>query len=153
MKTSGLELKIPPVLVVFITGLLMWLISLVTLRLSFPGYYFLSALLIVLGGVVGILGITSFQRAKTTLNPMNPSASSSLVTTGIYSLTRNPMYVGLLLVLLGWAVFLAAPFSLIFVLGFILYLTRYQIIPEERTMKQLFERDYDDYRHKVRRWL
>lgn len=153
MKTSSLELKIPPVFVVFITGLLMWLISLVTLRLSFPGYYFLSALLIVLGGVVGILGITSFQRAKTTLNPMNPGASSSLVTTGIYSLTRNPMYVGLLLVLLGWAVFLAAPFSLIFVLGFTLYLTRYQIIPEERTMKQLFERDYDDYQHKVRRWL
>lgn len=153
MKTSGLELKIPPVLIVFITGILMWLISLVTLHLSFPGYYFLSALLVVLGGVVGILGITSFQRAKTTLNPMNPSASSSLVTTGIYSLTRNPMYVGLLFVLLGWAVFLAAPFSLIFVLGFMLYLTRYQIIPEERTMKQLFERDYDDYQHKVRRWL
>jgi len=75
------------------------------------------------------------------------------VTSGIYRYTRNPMYLGLLLILLGWAVFLANIVAFIFLPAFIAYLNRFQIRPEEKAMASLFGQDFANYRSKVRRWL
>ena len=84
---------------------------------------------------------------------MTPNASSSLVTTGIYTLTRNPMYLGFAMLLLGWGIFLANPVTLLVLPCFIGYMSRFQIVPEERALESRFGPDFHAYRMKVRRWV
>jgi len=107
----------------------------------------------VIGLSISISGIRSFRRAKTTINPSKPSAASSLVTSGVYRYTRNPMYLGLLVTLVGWAMFLSNPLALLAVPLFVLYINRLQINPEERVLSALFGAEYAAYKEKVRRWL
>jgi protein-S-isoprenylcysteine O-methyltransferase Ste14 len=95
----------------------------------------------------------AFRRANTTINPVKIEAASSIVTNGIYRYTRNPMYVGLTLLLAGWAIHIAVPFVLLGPLVFILYITRFQIIPEERVLTSKFGGEYRKYQERVRRWL
>ena len=105
------------------------------------------------GGAFSAAGVTAFRRASTTLNPTKPEAASSLVTGGIYRITRNPMYVGLLFVLIGWTVFLCAPWVLAGPLAFVAYMTHFQIAPEERVLASIFGEAYASYKARVRRWL
>jgi protein-S-isoprenylcysteine O-methyltransferase Ste14 len=102
---------------------------------------------------VALLGIWAFRHAKTTVDPIHPEAASSVVTGGIFSQTRNPMYLGLVALLLGWAVWLAVPWVFLGPPALMLFLLRFQILPEECVMSSKFGRDYDDYRKRVRRWL
>lgn len=150
-----LELKIPPVAIVLIVAALMWLISAAVpeFTLSFPGRSFVSGFLVFVGITVTILGVFSFRRAKTTLNPMRPDSTSSLVVEGVYKVTRNPMYLGFLLVLLGWAVFLSNPLSYTFIPAFVVYMNRFQIAPEEKALEAVFQDIFRAYKAKVRRWL
>src|SRR5882672_5891766 len=106
MSAQGLELKVPPVALGLITGALMWLGAWSAPRLTFhlPGRNFIAGGVALVGALVSILGVVSFKRAKTTVNPMKPESTSALVVAGIYGVTRNPMYLGFLLILLGWAV-------------------------------------------------
>ncbi len=149
------ELKIPPLLLMFIFALLIWLSSplLPQSQLTFPVR--LAVLVLCLGGglLVTFLGALAFNRAQTTVNPVKPETSSSLVDSGIYRITRNPMYVGMTLALAGWALFLNSPISLIFTLLFSVYLTFFQIKPEERMLRKLFQQEYINYCAKVKRWL
>jgi protein-S-isoprenylcysteine O-methyltransferase Ste14 len=151
----ALELRIPPPIVLLITGLLMWLLS-----WAFPSFAFAMPMRLVLAGVlaflglaIGILGAIAFRRAATTVNPMKPQTASSLVTSGVYRLTRNPMYLGLLIVLLGWTAFLANALSLLPIVIFILYISRFQIQPEERALESLFGAEFTTYKTRVRRWI
>jgi protein-S-isoprenylcysteine O-methyltransferase Ste14 len=150
-----LELRIPPPLLGGAAAFLMWLVAwgLPPLRLVFPGRVVLAVAVGSLGVLVSLAGVVEFRRARTTVNPMTPSASSFLVTTGIYTVTRNPMYLGITMLLLGWGIFLANPVSFLVLLCFIGYMNRFQIIPEERTLQSLFGSDFQAYRAKVRRWL
>jgi protein-S-isoprenylcysteine O-methyltransferase Ste14 len=100
-----------------------------------------------------ILGAISFRRVKTTVNPMKPGSTSSLVVEGLYRITRNPMYLGSLLILFGWAIFLSNPLSLALIVVYVAYMNRFQISPEERTLEALFRDEYQTYKTKVRRWL
>jgi protein-S-isoprenylcysteine O-methyltransferase Ste14 len=109
--------------------------------------------LVAIGQSISISGMVSFRRAKTTMNPIKPSAASSLVTNGVYRFTRNPMYLGLSITLMGWAVFLSNPLALLAVPLFVLYMERFQINPEERVLSSLFGAEYAAYKEKVRRWL
>ena len=84
---------------------------------------------------------------------LKASLASSLVIRGVYRYTRNPMYVGLLLTLLAWAVFLANPLAALWVVVYVLYITRFQIIPEERVLASLFAAEYEAYKGRVRRWV
>ena len=115
--------------------------------------WFASVFLLVVGALFIIAGEISFYLLKTTLNPEKPEKASSLVTSGIYRITRNPMYVGLVFLLLAWAAWLISFFSVIIVVFFQLYITRFQIIPEERALSDLFPEEYRDYCKKARRWL
>jgi protein-S-isoprenylcysteine O-methyltransferase Ste14 len=108
-------------------------------------------LLVGIGFSVG--GVLAFRRARTTLNPTKPEQASSLVRSGVYRVTRNPMYVGLLCVLVAWAVFLSSAWALLGPLIFVLYIGRFQIAPEERALAKLFGSEFADYQAKVRRWL
>jgi len=98
-------------------------------------------------------GLQRFLQARTTINPLRPQNSSALVTGGIYRLTRNPMYLGLALLLSAWAVHLQAAWPWAGPLVFVVYITRFQILPEERALRALFDSDYQAYCARVRRWL
>jgi protein-S-isoprenylcysteine O-methyltransferase Ste14 len=106
-----------------------------------------------LGLVVGVSGMVSFWRAKTTMNPTKPAATSSLVMTGPFRFTRNPMYLSLFLYLLAWAVYLSNWLALLFLPVFVLYINQFQIKPEERALSSLFGPEYAAYKGRVRRWL
>ncbi|OOG42906.1 isoprenylcysteine carboxylmethyltransferase family protein [Polaromonas sp. A23] len=153
MKT--LELKIPPPVLGLGLALLMWLTSLLFEPWSMPFGLRLGAalVLVAVGQSISMAGILLFRRAGTTVNPFTPGATSSLVTNGVYRFTRNPMYIGLLLTLLGWAAFLSSPPALVYLVVFVLYMNRFQIGPEERVLSSLFGADYAAYQARVRRWL
>jgi protein-S-isoprenylcysteine O-methyltransferase Ste14 len=95
----------------------------------------------------------AFRRQRTTINPLHPEKTSSLVTGGIYRISRNPMYVGMALLLLAWAVYLESPAALLGIGAFIAYITRFQIIPEESLLSRHFGAEFENYRQRVRRWL
>jgi protein-S-isoprenylcysteine O-methyltransferase Ste14 len=152
---TTLELKIPPPAVALAIGFLMWLTSVLFGYIPIPLDYRLGAALalLVIGQGISISGIVAFRQAKTTLNPLKPGNSTALVTRGIYRFTRNPMYLGLLLTLMGWAAFLASPPALVFLFLYVVYINRFQIEPEERMLASLFGGDYTAYKTRVRRWL
>jgi protein-S-isoprenylcysteine O-methyltransferase Ste14 len=112
-----------------------------------------SIIFVLIGSLFALLGVLSFRKARTTVNPMLKQESSSLVTSGIYTITRNPMYVGFLFVLIGFGLILSSAFALIFCVGFVLYMNRFQIEPEEIFLASSFPVDYPSYKAKVRRWL
>jgi protein-S-isoprenylcysteine O-methyltransferase Ste14 len=136
-NTLGLELKVPPVALVLIIAALMWLGAWSVPRLTFPvpGRHFIAGGVALAGALVSILGVVSFKLAKTTVNPMKPESTSSLVIAGIYRATRNPMYLAFLLILLGWAVYLSNVLAFLPIPGFVIYMHVFQIRPEERTLE------------------
>lgn len=152
---SKLEIKIPPALVTTVFALLMWLVSILLPGITIPVSLRVGGLiaLITVGALFSISGVVSFRKAKTSVNPLTPDACSSLVSSGIYRKTRNPMYVGFLFFLIGWGLFLSNLFSLALCAGFFLYMNRFQIQPEEEILKSLFGEDFLTYKSQVRRWL
>lgn len=152
---TTLELKIPPPAVALAIALLMWFTSILFGYIPIPLNYRLGAALalLVIGQGISISGIVAFRRAKTTLNPLKPGTSSALVTSGIFRFTRNPMYLGLLLTLMGWAAFIASPPALVFLFFYVVYINRFQVDPEERVLSSLFGEDYAAYKMRVRRWV
>jgi protein-S-isoprenylcysteine O-methyltransferase Ste14 len=150
-----LELKIPPPAVAALIAGAMWGIAAVTPSIDVPALVrsVTAALLVLVGVAFAIAGIISFRLARTTVNPLKPEKTSSLVCSGIYRLTRNPMYVGMLFVLIAWAEFLSSPWALLGPLAFVYYMNRFQIVPEERVLSTLFGTDYATYKLRVRRWL
>lgn len=152
---KSLETMVPPPAVAAAVALAMWGVSLVTPLLQMPGTLrtVSCTALAVVGLVFSVAGIVSFRRARTTLDPTKPEGASSLVSSGVYRVTRNPMYVGLSFVLFAWAVFLSTAWALLGVLVFVFYVGRFQIAPEERALSKLFASEYAAYQAKVRRWL
>jgi protein-S-isoprenylcysteine O-methyltransferase Ste14 len=152
---SALELKIPPVALVLLAGAAMWLLSSLTPSLTLPvPYRHVAAIAFALAGmIVALLGLIAFRRARTTVNPTTPHAASTLVGTGVYRFSRNPMYLGFLLALTGWTVFLANGLSAILIPGFVMYMNRFQIGPEERALSGIFGEQFTSYTHRVRRWV
>jgi protein-S-isoprenylcysteine O-methyltransferase Ste14 len=150
-----LELKVPPPAVALVTAVLMWLASRSSSALAFvfPAGNLLAVGLAAIGLTVAISGVVTFRRARTTLNPNKPETSSSLVSWGIYKITRNPMYLGLLLELTAWAIFLSNWLAFLFLPVFVVYINRFQIVPEERALTSLFAREFVAYQSRVRRWL
>jgi protein-S-isoprenylcysteine O-methyltransferase Ste14 len=152
---SALELKIPPVLLFVVVAFLMWLASVWLPGIELPIAIRIVAFIIFAGtgAVVAIAGVKAFARIETTVNPTTPEKSSSLVTSGIYGRTRNPMYVGLLLALVGWGLFLSRVYSLVLCVGFVVYLNQFQIKREEEVLTTMFGLDYQRYKQQVRRWF
>lgn len=155
MIAPNLELKIPPVLVTVIFALLMWFIDLLLPAISIPRQSSLAGAVAMacLGAFLALAGVASFKKARTTVNPLTPGSCSALVTSGIYSRTRNPMYLGLFFLLMAWGLFLSSLYSLAFCAGFILYMNRFQIQAEEKSLESLFGAGFLTYKERVRRWL
>jgi protein-S-isoprenylcysteine O-methyltransferase Ste14 len=150
-----LENRVPPPVVALVCAGAMWLIAKQTPALDIPGPARIGAALVILaaGLLVMLAGVMSFRRARTTVNPRKPDAATALVTSGIYRYTRNPMYLGMLMVLLGWAVYLTSPVALLGVLAFWAFIGHFQIRPEEHALAGLFGSTFTDYMSRVRRWL
>lgn len=154
-KNNLLELKIPPLAVFSVFAALMWLLAKAVPLAGFvlPAKNPIAAVIAAVGGVIAGAGILSFLRARTTLNPFDPGKAASLVTTGIYAITRNPMYLSLLFVLAGWAVYLSNLATVVLIPFFVAYMNRFQIMPEERALSSLFGSEFEAYCQRVRRWL
>lgn len=153
--SATLELRIPPPIVGLALGAGMWAVAHYPPTFAIPGRtrLILAIALVVIGATIALGGVVSFRRARTTVNPLKPETSASLVTTGVYSFTRNPMYLGMALVLLAWSVYLDSMWAPAGVILFVLYITRFQIVPEERVLNRLFGEPFAEYRKRVRRWL
>ena len=152
---QSLEAKIPPPLVAALAAAAMWGISLVLPSFDLPTAVrrYVAIALALVGVGFSAAGVISFRRAKTTINPMQPETASTLVASGVYKVTRNPMYVGLLVALVAWGVFLSSAWALLCTVFFYVYISRLQIVPEERALDALFGTEYAAYKSKVRRWL
>ena len=152
---SRLELKVAPDVVWVLVVGLMWLASVRTPRLDLP--YWLragtAAILTVMGVWMMVSARMSLEQANTTWHPMTPTKSTAVVTSGVYGFSRNPMYLGMLLVMLGWAVVLASPVALVLSAILVVYIDRFQIGPEERALTVILGQEYVDYRAQVRRWI
>jgi len=152
---SKLEVKLSPVMTALVLAAAMWFIARNSHGLALPEGLRWAALLLLVtaGAAVGFAGVRNFRSARTTVNPYRLHASSTLVTSGVYRRTRNPMYLGLMLALAGWGLFLANPFSFLLGFTFIPFMNRFQIQPEERALEQTYGEDFRIYCRKVRRWL
>ena len=150
-----LELKIPPLVVWLICAGAMRAVTSAAPGLSFAlaGRSVVALLLVTLGLAVVVAGVRAFREKGTTVNPHTPDKSTSVVSGGVYSVTRNPMYLGFLLVLAGWAAYLANAGAVMFLPAFVAYLTRFQIKPEERALRARFGTQYSQYLSRVRRWI
>jgi len=150
-----LELKISPVMLTVILAGLMWLAYRHTPGFPITGglQLIVVILLAAIAVLVGLAAVISFRKARTTVNPWTPNASSSLVKTGIFSKSRNPMYVALLIALLAWALYLANALALALAVVFVPYMNRFQIQPEERALEKTFGVVYQEYKNQVRRWI
>jgi protein-S-isoprenylcysteine O-methyltransferase Ste14 len=150
-----LELRVPPPVVTACFALLMWFAGTAVPLLDFdvPAR---SAAVLTLAGAGVAIGITAFFRfrqASTTINPMAPEEASALVITGAYRWTRNPMYLGMLVILVAWALWLSNAGAFLLLPLFVAYLTRFQIVPEERALQARFGAEFERYCQSVRRWL
>ena len=112
-----------------------------------------ALVLVGVGACFDVAGLLAFRKAKTTVNPLAPNRSTAVVSTGVYRITRNPMYLGMALILLGLALYLASPWALLGPLVFAAFITRFQIQPEERALTARFGAAYTAYCTQVRRWL
>lgn len=153
--SSKLELRIPPPAVALLIACAMWGMSFVAPLLAAPASIRIAAAMTfaLIGAAISLAGVISFRRARTTVNPMKPESTSALVRSGVYRLTRNPMYLGMLFVLIAWAVFLFSAWALLGPAVFVLYMDRFQIGPEERVLSAMFGAEYLAYMSRVRRWL
>ncbi|WGV99185.1 isoprenylcysteine carboxylmethyltransferase family protein [Vibrio sp. YMD68] len=150
-----LELKIPPVAVFVIVILLMNFAAenLMFAHIIFPFTWLVFLVCFIASGIVGLLGIREFRRVKTTVNPVKPETASLVVNSGIFAYTRNPMYLGLFILLFGVGYWLQNGLSLSLSVFFIVYMNRFQIQPEEKALERLFGAEYVDYKQSVRRWI
>ena len=155
MTLRALELKVPPVAVFLLCAAGAWGVRRAApgLQLALPWISAIAMPLALFGLAVGILGVIQFLRVGTTVHPTHPSRANRVVRSGLYGLSRNPMYLGLALVLAAIAAWLAHPLSFLVVPAFVTYMTRFQIVPEERALREKFGEPYAEYVRSVRRWI
>ena len=149
------ELKIPPLIltIVFLIDLAVvhWMYP--DTLFTFPYHSWAGIICMFVGAIICALGVKEFRAADTTLNPNTPEAAKSLVNKGIYHYSRNPMYLGFLIILCGAVLFVANAITLMHPILFVFYLHYLQILPEERAMMNNFGEDYLQYMTKTRRWI
>lgn len=154
-QNNALELKIPPVFVVAMFAGLTTLARYCDVWMfRYPKSFDLWVMVPVgIGFLIASAGILEFKKAHTTVDPINPEKASNLVDGGIFRFTRNPMYVGMILSLIALAIYMGTWFGFVSALLCAAYLTRFQIIPEERAIENLFGDTYRQYKDNVRRWI
>ncbi len=148
-------LKVPPVFVLLIFGGFMFVLSKVLPfgYFDFFGRRYMITALLFIALMIGLVALFQFFKLKTTVDPMAPAKASQLVTSGLYQYSRNPMYLAMLLILLAWGIWLGNAFNVLIAAGFVGYMNKFQIIPEEEALLELFGKSYKQYCTLVRRWF
>ena len=147
-----METKIPPPIVTLVFIFLIAYSNKLLEPFSFEYQMPVGVVIIVCGLSVLISAARVFKQLETTINPMQPSKASKLATIGPFKYTRNPMYLGMSIMLMGFGLIFGAKLTICLVAMFVLYITFFQIMPEERAMHKKFT-EWEDYCSKVRRWL
>lgn len=150
-----MALRIPPPLWALVIGVLMWVLAraMPDLLVAWRGLDVIAIGLAATGLGIEALCVMAFLRRRTTISPLRPDRSAALVTEGLYAMTRNPMYLGMAMLLTGWALWLGHPLALFGPAVFVLVLTELQIKPEERALEEIFGEEFRAYRDRVPRWL
>lgn len=151
----ALEHRIPPPIVALTFAAGMWAAAhwLPEFSARVPGQALAAVVVLVIGLGLIAVAVRKFVRARTTVDPLHPAAASALVTLGIFRHTRNPMYLGMAVILAAWALWLGNAAGALLVAAFVAYITRFQIVPEERAMRANFGEEFEAYARRVRRWL
>ena len=148
-----IKTKIPPPLVALTFGFLINYTKDIFPKIEIRNELIFGSFMIIIGLIIILSAIILFKKYQTTITPINPSNATKLITDGIYKFSRNPMYLGLLLVLVGISIILNLTGGFFFIILFILYINLFQIIPEENTMVDLFKDEFLEYKKNVRRWI
>ena len=148
-----IKTKFPPPLVALTFGFLINYTKNIFPKIEIKNEIIFGSFMIISGLIILLSAIILFKKYQTTITPLNPSNATKLITDGIYKFSRNPMYLGLLLVLFGISFILNPIGGLSLIPLFILYLNLYQIIPEENAMVDLFKDEFLEYKKNVRRWI
>ncbi|MDB2411127.1 isoprenylcysteine carboxylmethyltransferase family protein [Gammaproteobacteria bacterium] len=148
-----METKIPPPIVTLLFGLSIYFSRGIFQAVEVKYSFYIAILLLILGLTVLISAVRLFKKDKTTVNPLSPEQATKLVTDGIFKYSRNPMYLGMAFILGSIAVFFNLIGGIILIALFCFYITKFQIIPEERAMSNLFSQDFDKYKQTTRRWI
>ena len=145
--------KIPPPIITFIFGLIIYFSRNIFPDINNIIFHVLSLFFIILGPFILISAVRSFKAEQTTINPININNASSLVISGVFKYSRNPMYLGMVFILLALSFRFNLVGGILFTSIFIMYITKFQIIPEEAAMKSIFGEDFNKYKNKTRRWI
>lgn len=150
-----MKLRVPPPVVTATCGLLMWLVArhVPLAHFAFDAQQVMALAFVTAGGLLMSIAAWQFQRARTTINPMKPGNASTLVTNGVFAVSRNPIYVADLLFLIAVGLWFGSALSFLWLPVFVVYMNRFQIVPEEEALARLFGGDYLVYRARVRRWI
>jgi len=150
-----LKLKIPPAAQAFIVSISMWLLDkyIIIGSFTFTNQKIIAKIIFLFGALIAIIAVWKFITIKTSTDPTNPSKATNLVTNGIYSYSRNPMYLAIVIVLFSWMLALGNISNIFILLLFVWYITKYQIRPEEEALIKLFGNNYTEYCRQVRRWI
>ena len=145
--------KIPPPIITLICGL-----GIYFSRPLFPKYNYISidiiaASFLLLGIIILITAVLSFKRQSTTVSPLQPEKASYLVVSGIFKYSRNPMYLGMLLILISMTIKFNFVGGILIIFAFITFITKFQIIPEETALERLFGKEFTRYKKKTKRWI
>ena len=148
-----MKTKIPPPIITLTCIVINYLSTYLINPIKFPNIKIIGVLILLVRLATVMIAIFLFKKDKTTVNPINPEEATVLVTTGIFSITRNPMYLGLFFVICSTVLFFGSWFGIIILIFFVWYINKFQIIPEEEAMEKLFGNKYSKYRQNVRRWI
>jgi len=148
-----METKIPPPIVTLIFGLAIYFSREMLPVAKIQHSSYLGVFLLLIGFFILISAVRLFRKDNTTVNPLSPDQATKLVTDGIFKYTRNPMYLGMAFILGSISVFFNLLGGIFLVVLFCAYITKFQIIPEERAMKDLFSHDFEKYTKSTRRWI
>lgn len=146
---------LPPPVIALAIGIAMWGLGVGTdaFRFEFPGRGAIALAVAGAGLLIDLVSVVAFIRARTTVNPLAPDKANKLVVSGLYRFSRNPMYLGMLLILLGWGLWLGQSLALPLLAVFVIAIEALQIRPEEAALEQKFGDDYRAYKKRVRRWI
>ncbi|WP_346914771.1 isoprenylcysteine carboxylmethyltransferase family protein [uncultured Roseibium sp.] len=146
---------VPPPIVGLAAAGALWCAAtyLPALTIAFPGRIVVAALCAGTGVLIEGVGVVTFLLRKTTVNPLRPERAGSLVVSGLYRISRNPMYLGMAILLTGWSLYLGTMAAVMILPAFVWLLTEIQIKPEEVALESVFGEDYQSYKTRVRRWI
>tara|TARA_B100000902_G_scaffold124420_1_gene124315 strand:- start:131 stop:586 length:456 start_codon:yes stop_codon:yes gene_type:complete len=150
---KSLENKIPPLIIVVFFLVLIFLLKNFLEVFTFSYQVYISFFFLCLAVSFFLTSIIEFRKHKTTLNPLMPEESTTLVTTGVFKLSRNPIYLSLLNLLIAFSIYLGSFLGLFIIPLFVIYMNLFQIEPEEKAMLKLYGKEFENYCSKVRRWI